>query len=265
MVGIPPAARTGLVVAATPASGRRFAAASPVAGAFVKPMRVLLLTAADDPAQHAVSGDGVPDGLSAPARGAARARGRAGRRGARAVPAAVLPRGARRASLAPRCSAHGGASRRRRSSRFLAHAERYVDDGRAVVRFLQGRDPGLALRIAGARLPARGAALRAAGAGAARRRRDADDPLGLGVRRARRRGPRQAPREPLRRRPRRRDPRRHRRRASSCRATPSGWPPARRRSIRCATRSRARRRWSTSMLDEIARELAARHRPDWSA
>ena len=64
----------------------------------------------------------------------------------------------------------------------------------------------------------------------------------VGVRRPRHRRSREAPREPLHRRSRRRDPRRHRIPTSSCRATASGSPRARRRSIRCATRSRASRR-----------------------
>src|SRR4051812_43391286 len=48
--------------------------------------------AADDPAQHAVPRDGVPDGLLAPARRPSRSRGRASRCGARAVPADLQPR-----------------------------------------------------------------------------------------------------------------------------------------------------------------------------
>ena len=46
------------------------------------------------------------------------------------------------------------------------------------------------------------------------------------------------------------------------RATASGWPRARRRSIRCATRSRASRRWSTTCSTRSPRELVARHAPD---
>ena len=126
---------------------------------------------------------------------------------------------------------------------FLAHADGYVDTVDAAVRFLQGRDPGLALRIVGRDVSARGAALRRAPT------RTTRGSARLGVRRARHRGPRAPPRQPLRRRPRRRDPRRRSTRASSCRATASSWRRARPRSIRCATRSKA----TPTLVDDAAR------------
>jgi radical SAM superfamily enzyme YgiQ (UPF0313 family) len=81
--------------------------------------------------------------------GQGRARGKARRRAGAAPPASV---------------AH-----------FLAHGPRYLETVDAVVRFLQGRDPGLALRIVGRQFLPEGprwAALAAGGAG------DADEQLG---------------------------------------------------------------------------------------
>ena len=63
---------------------------------------------------------------------------------------------------------------RRRSRTSSRTATRYVDTVDAVVRFLQGRDPGFALRIVGRDVAARGPAVRRDRCRA--RRRD-DDPL----------------------------------------------------------------------------------------
>ena len=83
-----------------------------------------------------------------------------------------------------------------------------------------------------------------------------------GLRRARHHGAGALPRQPVRRRSRRRVPRRHRSalRAVALRRAAGG----ERADLRPAARGarRASRRWSTTSLDEIARELVARHQPD---
>ena len=178
----------------------------------------------------------------------------------------VLPRGAparaRRAGGARGRAAHDGDPPPPSIAWFLAHGERYVATVDPVVRFLQGRDPALALRIAGRELLPEGprfAAL-AEGPGA-----DDDDPLawafgGLGVAdRAKhlaslyiddladviRDGIAPRVRAVALRRAARRE------RADVRSAAP--------------TRSRASRRWSTTCSTSSPRELYARHAPTSSA
>ena len=108
--------------------------------------------AADDPAQHAVPGDGVSHRLPAPARGRARPYRDPGGSRRSGCSCAVL------AALVERMA--GELRRRARAAskrelmpppiaHFLAHAERYVETVEPAIRFLQGRDPSLALRIVG--------------------------------------------------------------------------------------------------------------------
>ena len=92
-------------------------------------MRLLLVTPADDPAQYAVPRDGVSDGLSAPARRRPRARGDAGRRLDRAVPAAVL-RAARHAHGRGAAPAREG----RRQARRGAAVDRALPRARRALR-----------------------------------------------------------------------------------------------------------------------------------
>ena len=137
---------------------------------------------ADDPAQHAVPGDGVPDGVPAPA-----ARSGAGRsRSARPT---------RRSSCSCGCSAGRGWARppsscrrappdgkRRGPDRTARRAvaplprrtpSRYQRHRRRRRPVPAGPRPGLALRIAGRAVPARGPALRRPAAPTGRRRRRA--------------------------------------------------------------------------------------------
>ena len=124
-------------------------------------------------------------------------------------------------------------------AQFLAHAPRYVATVMPAIRFLQGRDPSLALRIVGREFLPEGprfAQLRDAG-----RRR----PARLGVRQPRHDRSSALSREPVRRRSRRRLARSASTRSSSSRATARSSPPARRRSSRSRRRSTASRRSST--------------------
>ena len=166
----------------------------------------------------------------------------------------------------PSCSARRARRPRRGApptvEHFLAHARRYVDTVEPVVRFLQGRDPSLALRIAGRDVPARGAALRRARRRAPRGRRSAR----LGVRRARRRPiaratspacssttwPTSCATASIP--------------ASSCRATARSSRRARPRFDPLRRRARRPADAGRRMLDELARELRrARTRPTSSA
>ena len=194
---------------------------------------------------------------------AARARdlgldGEPGRRGARAVPAAVLaPLGSSAwpTTLAPRARRDGASRRcRRRSRSFLAHARALRRDRRARRPLPAGPrpEPRAAHRRPRRSCP-KGRASRALGRG---RRAAGDDPLGVGVRRARHDGPAQLPREPLRRRPRRRDRATASTRASSSRATASGSRRARRPSIRCASALDG----EPTLVDDDARRAHARAR-----
>ena len=227
-------------------------------------MRVLLRHAADDPAQHAVPGDGVPDGLPAPARGAARPRGDAGRR--------------RRSSCSCACSAAPAWSGCRDELRARASDARSASDA-AVDRALPRaratlRRDGRRRSCASSRAAIRASRCASSAARSCPRARasprsshgrcahDEDDPLAwafgaLGIARSR-----EAPREPLHRRPRRRAPRRHRPALRALALRRAARRERARRSIRCATRSRASRRSSTTMLDELtARARRARTGP----
>ena len=115
--------------------------------------------AADDSAQHAVSRDGVPDRLSAPARA------RVGCTSRRPI---------RRSSCSCACSRATGSKRSRRArsreatgrrpppsiAGFLAHARRYIDNGRRGRALLTGARSGARAAHRGARVLARGAAVR---------------------------------------------------------------------------------------------------------
>ncbi len=143
-------------------------------------------------------------------------------------------------------------------AQLLAHAPRYVGTVEPAVRFLQGRDPSLALRIVGrAFLPEGPRFAPLAEAAAA-----GDDPLAGRIRQPRHDGSSTLPREPLHRRSRGRVARRHR-------------PAFRARALRRAARGervrvRAARKPRCSgeptlvdeALDELTRELVALHRPD---
>ena len=124
------------------ASAGRLATAGTPAGRLVtRPMRILLLDRPDGAAQHALSGDGLSGRVSAAARGRARPGDRPGRPGAGAVLAPLLPRGSLpRAGRAARRASPPVASFRENADQYLATVD-------AVVRFLQGRDPELAVRI----------------------------------------------------------------------------------------------------------------------
>ncbi len=180
--------------------------------------------AADDPAQHAVPGDGVPDGLPAPARGATRVEV------AQADPAIELflrlfSRDGLTAGAGTSCAPRGAPAPRRRRRRALPRARRRLPrhGRRRSSAFSRAATPSLALRIVGRELPARGPALRRrwprrgrttsrwAGPSASSASTDrakhlaslyVDDLADV-------------------------DPRRHRSRASSCRATARSWRPAR--------------------------------------
>ena len=157
----------------------------------------------------------------------ARARGRAGRRGARAVPARCSRAPA--STRVPRARAERRRTRptRRRSiAHFLAQAERYVDTVDAVDALPAGPrpGPGAAHRRPRASCPRGRASPRSPGAATTTTIRwPGRSARSASTDRA------QAPREPLRRRPRRRDPRRHRPALRARRATASGSPRARRR------------------------------------
>ena len=142
----------------------------------------------------------------------------AGRPGAGAVPAAVQPGGAGRGGRQLQAGAAGAPGKRRgrrsmapRGRPLPAHAGRYQDTVEAVVRFLQGRDPGLAMRIAGRQFLPEGPRFAALSARRIRTTTDAPEAdAGVGVRPAGSGRSGQAPGQPVHRRPGRHVSRRHR-------------------------------------------------------
>ena len=200
-------------------------------------MRVLLITPPMTQLNTPYPATAYLDRLPAPARGRAGGGGAGGLLD-RAVPAALLARGA--ASRSRDRARSGPARRAAAPSASVATSwttpTAYLALVDPVIRFLQGRDPSLALRIVGRDLPARGSALRRRSTATATERR----PARLGLRRAGGHRPGAPPGQPVRRRSGRRDPRRHR---PALRAVPLRREAGRQRGhLRSAGRGAGRRR-----------------------
>ena len=139
---------------------------------------------------------------------------------------------------------------------FLAHAERYVETVEPAIRFLQRRDPSLALRIVGRALPARRPALRALAAPSRSTTRSTSSSRRRSARSARRSRRATSPASTSTISP--TSGATASTRASSSRDMASGSPRARPHSIRCTRRSTGEPTLVDETLDELTRELVAR-------